>query len=212
MFPPSESSRSQQLTDDCAEYSPEERRDPARTWRIARSRLRWPNSQSTPRRRAEHLAEPRGAFTTLHLFGELRGCIGYVLPAGSLYQTVAETARAAAFDDPRFQPVTEDEAPHLKIEISVLSVPRPIRPEEIEVGKHGLIVTAGARRGLLLPQVPLEWELGPRDLPGADLRQGWAASRCVAARRGDSGLHRRGVWGRRISCGRFDRDWSQRAT
>ncbi len=54
--------------------------------------------------------------------------------------------------------MTEDEAPHLKIEISVLSVPRPIRPNEIQVGKHGLIVTAGARRGLLLPQVPLEWE------------------------------------------------------
>jgi AmmeMemoRadiSam system protein A len=105
----------------------------------------------------EHLAQPRGAFTTLHLFGKLRGCIGYVLPVGSLYQTIAETARAAAFDDPRFQPVTEDEAPHLNIDISVLSVPRPIKAEEVEVGKHGLIVTAGVRRGLLLPQVPVEW-------------------------------------------------------
>ena len=105
----------------------------------------------------EHLAEARGVFTTLHLLGELRGCIGYVLPAGSLYQTVAETARAAAFDDPRFRPVTEEEAPHLKIEISVLSVPRPVRAQQVEVGKHGLIVTAGMRRGLLLPQVPTEW-------------------------------------------------------
>jgi AmmeMemoRadiSam system protein A len=107
---------------------------------------------------SEHLSEPRGAFTTLHLAGQLRGCIGYVLPAGSLYQTVAETAWAAAFDDPRFSPVSEVEAPYLKIEISVLSVPRPIRPEAVVVGKHGLIVTYGARRGLLLPQVPLEWE------------------------------------------------------
>lgn len=105
-----------------------------------------------------HLAEPRGAFTTLHLGGELRGCIGYVLPVGSLYHTVLETARAAAFDDPRFQPVTEDEAPYLKLEISVLSVPQPMRAEDVVVGRHGLIISAGARRGLLLPQVPLEWD------------------------------------------------------
>jgi len=105
-----------------------------------------------------HLAESRGAFTTLHLGGELRGCIGYVLPVGSLYQTVAETARAAAFDDPRFAPVTEHEAQYLKIEISVLSVTQPIRAEDVVIGKHGLIISAGARRGLLLPQVPLEWD------------------------------------------------------
>jgi len=106
---------------------------------------------------SEHLAAARGAFTTLHLSGQLRGCIGYVLPTGPLYLTVAETARAAAFDDPRFSPVTEDEAPHLKVEISVLSVPEAIDPEDVVIGKHGLIVTWGARRGLLLPQVPLEW-------------------------------------------------------
>ena len=58
-----------------------------------------------------------------------------------------------------------DEAPPLKIEISVLSPLRPIAPEEVVVGKHGLVVSQGSRRGLLLPQVPLEWELGPRDLP-----------------------------------------------
>ena len=104
-----------------------------------------------------HLAEPRGAFTTLHLEGKLRGCIGYVLPAQSLYRTIAETARAAAFDDPRFQPVTEDEAPGLRIEISVLSAPQPISAEDVIVGKHGLIVTQGGHRGLLLPQVPVEW-------------------------------------------------------
>jgi AmmeMemoRadiSam system protein A len=104
-----------------------------------------------------HLAEPRGAFTTLHLEGKLRGCIGYVLPAQSLYRTIAETARAAAFDDPRFQPVILDEAPGLRIEISVLSVPRPISAEDVIVGKHGLIVSQGGHRGLLLPQVPVEW-------------------------------------------------------
>jgi AmmeMemoRadiSam system protein A len=105
-----------------------------------------------------HLAEPRGAFTTLHLEGELRGCIGFVLPIQSLYAAVAESARAAALDDPRFQPVTPAEAPHLKIEISVLSPLQPIRPEEVVVGRHGLVATQGNRRGLLLPQVPIEWK------------------------------------------------------
>ena len=105
-----------------------------------------------------HLAEPRGAFTTLHLEGELRGCIGFVLPIQSLYAAVAESARAAAFDDPRFQPVTPAEAQHLKIEISVLSPLQPIRPEEVVVGQHGLVATQGNRRGLLLPQVPVEWK------------------------------------------------------
>jgi AmmeMemoRadiSam system protein A len=105
-----------------------------------------------------HLAEPRGAFTTLHLRGKLRGCIGYVSPVDSLYKIVADTARAAAFDDPRFEPVTSTEAPDLKIEISVLSPPQPIRPEDVVIGKHGLIVTDGNRRGLLLPQVAIEWE------------------------------------------------------
>jgi len=104
-----------------------------------------------------HLAKMRGAFTTLHLQGKLRGCIGYVIPTHTLYRTVAETARAAAFDDPRFRPVTIEEAPELKVEISVLSPLKPIRPEAVVIGVHGLIVTQGARRGLLLPQVPLEW-------------------------------------------------------
>ncbi|HUI83894.1 MAG TPA: AmmeMemoRadiSam system protein A [Candidatus Binatia bacterium] len=105
----------------------------------------------------EHLAEARGAFTTLHLHRRLRGCIGYVFPTQSLYRTVAETARAAAFDDPRFQPVTLAEAAELKVEVSVLSILRPIVPEELIVGRHGLVVMQGSRRGLLLPQVPLEW-------------------------------------------------------
>ena len=104
-----------------------------------------------------HLEEMRGAFTTLHLQGRLRGCIGYVVPTHSLYRTVADTAQAAAFDDPRFRPVTVEEAPHLSVEISVLSPPQPIRPEDVVPGVHGLIVSQGGRRGLLLPQVPVEW-------------------------------------------------------
>jgi AmmeMemoRadiSam system protein A len=106
---------------------------------------------------SDHLAEPRGAFTTLHLDGRLRGCIGYVFSTQLLYRTVLETARAAAFDDPRFEPVTLAEAGDLKIEISVLSPLRPIRAEDLVVGKHGLVVMQEGHRGLLLPQVPLEW-------------------------------------------------------
>lgn len=106
---------------------------------------------------SEHLAEQRGAFTTLHLGGKLRGCIGYVFATQPLYATVAETARAAAFDDPRFQPVSREEAPELKIEISVLSPLKPVLPDDVVVGKHGLVVMQGSRRGLLLPQVPVEW-------------------------------------------------------
>jgi AmmeMemoRadiSam system protein A len=103
-----------------------------------------------------HFAEPRGAFTSLYLRGELRGCVGYVLPRYPVYRTVAETARAAAFDDNRFSPVTKEEAPHLAIELSILSPAKPVRADEIEIGRHGLIVNWHGRRGLLLPQVPVE--------------------------------------------------------
>jgi len=86
----------------------------------------------------------------------LRGCVGYVLPTCALYRAVAETARAAAFDDNRFPPVTREEAAHLEIELSILSPAQPIQAEELEVGRHGLLVSWHGRRGLLLPQVPTE--------------------------------------------------------
>lgn len=105
---------------------------------------------------SEHLAEHRGAFTTLHIDGELRGCVGHIFAQHALYRTVAETAVAAAFDDPRFQSLTKEEAPFLMFEISVLSPLQEIDPEDIEIGKHGLLVTYGSRRGLLLPQVATE--------------------------------------------------------
>jgi AmmeMemoRadiSam system protein A len=104
----------------------------------------------------EHLSEHRGAFTTLHIAGELRGCVGYVFPQYSIYRTVAETAVAAAFDDPRFAPLGKEEYPRLEYEISILSLVQPIDPEDVEVGKHGLVITYGGRRGLLLPQVAVE--------------------------------------------------------
>jgi AmmeMemoRadiSam system protein A len=103
-----------------------------------------------------HLDEPRGAFTTIYFHGNLRGCVGYVFPVASLYRTVAETARAAAFEDTRFSPVSPQEAPELDVSLSILSPLRVITPEEVEIGRHGLVVSHGGRRGLLLPQVPIE--------------------------------------------------------
>ena len=103
-----------------------------------------------------HLTEPRGAFTTLYFRGELRGCVGHVYPIDSLYHTVAETARAAAFEDTRFWPITLDEAAELEISLSVLSPLRQVQPEQVEVGRHGLLVSLHQHRGLLLPQVPIE--------------------------------------------------------
>jgi AmmeMemoRadiSam system protein A len=104
-----------------------------------------------------HLAEPRGAFTSLYLYGALRGCVGYVLPISSVYRSVAETARAAAFEDIRFNAVKIEEAKNLTVELSILSPPQPIdAPESIEIGRHGLLISMAGHRGLLLPQVSAE--------------------------------------------------------
>ncbi len=104
----------------------------------------------------DHFAQPRGAFSSLYLRGELRGCVGYVLAVSPVYRAVADTARAAAFEDTRFHPVTLPEARDLEIELSILSAPQPIAAETIEIGRHGLLITKAGRRGLLLPQVPTE--------------------------------------------------------
>jgi AmmeMemoRadiSam system protein A len=142
-----------------AEFSPEERclllSTAHRAIEAALAGTRYKSDPPTP-----HLAEPRGAFTTLYLHGQLRGCVGYIFPIASVYQTVAETACAAAFDDNRFPPVTAAEVALLVVHLSILSLLRPIRADEVEVGRHGLMVTLGPYRGLLLPQVPVEhgWE------------------------------------------------------
>ena len=104
------------------------------------------------------LGEKCGAFVTLHKAGRLRGCIGYVEAVRPLCQTVRECARAAALEDPRFSPVTPDELGSLRLEISALSPLTEIRPEQVEVGRHGLLISRGFQRGLLLPQVPVEWK------------------------------------------------------
>ncbi len=99
-----------------------------------------------------------GVFVTLHKHGHLRGCVGYIESAKPLDQTVRECARAAALTDPRFDPVEPEELPHLHLEISVLSPLEDIRPEQVEIGRHGLLISSGYQRGLLLPQVPIEWK------------------------------------------------------
>ena len=103
------------------------------------------------------LEERRGAFVTLHKLGQLRGCIGSFFAEGPLAVTVQNMAVAAGWEDPRFQPLAEKELPQLEIEISVLSPLREIGDvKEIEVGKHGIFITSGYRRGVLLPQVATE--------------------------------------------------------
>jgi AmmeMemoRadiSam system protein A len=103
------------------------------------------------------LSEPRGAFVTLHKHGALRGCIGYVEAIKPLYQTVREMALAAAFQDPRFESLSGEEFDQIDIEISVMSPIKKISSiDEIEVGKHGLIMKSGFNQGLLLPQVATE--------------------------------------------------------
>jgi AmmeMemoRadiSam system protein A len=103
------------------------------------------------------LAEPRGAFVTLHRRdGELRGCVGMMQSDRPLLETVARMAVASATEDGRFEPVTEAELAGLRIEISALGPLRPIRPEQVEVGRHGLLISHAGRRGVLLPQVPVE--------------------------------------------------------
>jgi len=104
------------------------------------------------------MKEKRGAFVTLKIDGELRGCVGYPLPVKPLDETIVEMAVAAASQDFRFAPLTIEEIDRARIEISVLSLPRRIQDiGEVEVGRHGIIVSKGVYRGLLLPQVPREY-------------------------------------------------------
>jgi AmmeMemoRadiSam system protein A len=122
----------------------------------------------------DDLRRPAGAFVTLRTKGgDLRGCIGSIHAVHPLYQAVTSSAISAAFRDPRFMPVQPDELPHLEIEISVMG---PIEivadPDEIMVGRDGLIVSRGRQAGLLLPQVATEygWE-----------RETFLAQTCVKA-------------------------------
>jgi AmmeMemoRadiSam system protein A len=101
-------------------------------------------------------AERKGVFVTLHVRGRLRGCIGIVEGHEPLGDGIVHAAASAAIQDQRFSRLREDELDELRIEVSILSSLVPIRPEEVEIGRHGLLVVSGGNRGLLLPQVAAE--------------------------------------------------------
>ena len=106
----------------------------------------------------EELNENRGAFVTIKIGGNLRGCIGYTLPVDSLYKVVSEVAQSAALHDPRFPALTENELEEIDIDISALTPLEKIEDiSEIEVGKHGLFIERAGFKGLLLPQVATEY-------------------------------------------------------
>ena len=100
-----------------------------------------------------------GVFVSLHIGKRLRGCIGVVEPDAPLGDSIIRCASGAALHDPRFPAMRLDELSNLQIEISLLSPPLPIRPEQIEIGSHGLLVSRGLQRGLLLPQVAVKHRL-----------------------------------------------------
>lgn len=119
--------------------------------------------------------EVSGAFVTLKKRGELRGCIGTLECRRSLAEEVARVAVCAAREDPRFAPVNSSELDDLHIEVSVLGPLEQIDPLEVDlivIGRHGLVVEHGRRRGLLLPQVAIEWAMD---------RETFLAQTCVKA-------------------------------
>ncbi|MGA2385067.1 MAG: TIGR00296 family protein [Candidatus Bathyarchaeia archaeon] len=121
-----------------------------------------------PKGTPEKLFERCGVFVTLNSVRngekELRGCIGYPYPTSPLVEAVIDSAINAATQDPRFYPLSLDELGKVVFEVSVLTPPQPVQvdnPKEymskIRVGEDGLIVEKGFYKGLLLPQVPVEW-------------------------------------------------------
>jgi len=106
--------------------------------------------------------EKRGVFVTLNKYDNLRGCIGYPYPIFKLKDAIIDAAISAALNDPRFPPVALDEFKDVTIELTILTTPQVLRdepeklPEQIEIGRHGLIVKRGISQGLLLPQVATE--------------------------------------------------------
>ncbi len=107
----------------------------------------------------EEFDEKKGIFVTLYKDEELRGCIGFI-KAVDLNEGIIDAARAAAFSDPRFIPLQEDELNKIRIEVSLLSEPELLKGDylkQIEIGKDGLIVEKGVNSGLLLPQVFIDY-------------------------------------------------------
>jgi len=118
-----------------------------------------------------------GVFVTLTINKRLRGCIGYVVSDQELIYTLRDAAVQAASQDPRFLPIRKDELNSISLEVSILSEPFPMNNyDEIELGKHGLIVEEDGRRGLLLPQVPLEHKMNKEEFLSAICQKAGLAS------------------------------------
>jgi AmmeMemoRadiSam system protein A len=104
------------------------------------------------------LQRPSGVFVTLSRKGRLRGCIGNILPSEPLVRGVIENTMHSAAHDPRFNPMGPDELKSTGIEISIMSPLMKVHSlDEVEVGRDGLVLSAGRRKGVFLPQVPVEW-------------------------------------------------------
>jgi hypothetical protein len=103
--------------------------------------------------------QARGVFVTLTKNKQLRGCIGFPLPKYSIAEAIYLAAKSAAFEDPRFPPLKEKELEEIKIEISILTIPQDCKPNEIQIGKDGLICNYLGYSGLLLPQVAIEHKM-----------------------------------------------------
>ena len=131
------------------------------------------NTNSKPnleKRFQEDFSFNSGVFVTLNNPLGLRGCIGYPLPDKKLFNALEEAAIAAAIEDPRFPPVKSEELKSIKFEVTILTPPETIfvdKPEEylskIKVGRDGLIVRNGFNSGLLLPQVPVEYNWNEKE-------------------------------------------------
>lgn len=127
--------------------------------RLARATIeQWAGLPANPPEVGERLqTEKRGVFVTLRLNGELRGCIGYIQPFETIADSIRELSLKSASEDPRFDPVTPSEVGQLSIEISVLTPVEPIAgPGDLIIGRHGVVVESGWRKGLLLPEVATE--------------------------------------------------------
>ena len=118
----------------------------------------------------DYLKEKLGAFVTLNKHNQLRGCIGYSEPICPLVKAVINVGISAATEDPRFKKVSKEEFKDIDLEITVLTKPELIKVEnsedyldEITLGEDGIIVEQGFNKGLLLPQVPLEHNMGKRE-------------------------------------------------
>ncbi len=128
-----------------------------------------------PDRKDGALSEKRGVFVTLEEYPShnLRGCIGYPLPVKELAPSVVDNALHAAFEDPRFPPLEKEELQKITVEVSALSAPEAVRasdpeeyPKKIKVGRDGLMIEYGYSSGLLLPQVPIEWNWNEAEFLG----------------------------------------------